>query len=80
MSSGFRFSNLALRKRNVGLLGFVLTANPVAVASVRVRENSDMSAAQGDGSQRANKYNTNGLLLYYSQYSFYSQKVILYVI
>lgn len=35
---------------------------------------SEMSANVGDGSHRINI--TNGLLLYYNHYSFYSQKVI----
>lgn len=79
MSSWFRLHTLVLRKRHIGF-GFVLTnaltANLVEVTGVRERElTTDMSAGRGDGSQRVNK-TTNGLLLYYSQYSFYSQKVI----
>lgn len=71
----FRLPILVHRKRNLGFQ-FLLSAAAAAkvTSGVREQERSDMSSNQRDASKGVNKI-ANGLVLYYSQYSFYSQKV-----
>ncbi|XP_060519297.1 ganglioside-induced differentiation-associated protein 1 [Cylas formicarius] len=67
-----RFEVAVLRKRRCYPLYLLLLVNPIKIAAC---ESAKMSATGGDGSHRINI--ADGLLLYYNEYSFYSQKVVL---
>lgn len=63
---------VVLRKRRFSFLHLLLVNRAISVTTSK-SECAEMSTGSGDGSYRVNI--TNGLLLYYHQYSFYSQKV-----